>query len=376
MQTHVVELSSEIQKSFRTQKAADSVNLKIEEKSTHKLTIEADLDSKFNIGLIVGNSGSGKTTLAKKVWGEAWLENKLDEKKAIIDQFPEHFSYDDCASALTGMGLTSIPCWVRPAITLSTGQKARAEAALKFASEEKITVIDEWTSTVDRTVAKVMSHAIQKEARKSNRTLVLVGCHYDVIEWLNPDWIIDCNTQSYLDRRSMVGAFTRSDRLSFDVRECDKRSWKYFSKYHYLSPNLPGGKIFTFGLFEGDRQVGFQCFACYSMVDKKLYHSNRVVVHPDYVGFGLGIQMATVGANEMVKRGFTVKAKLTSLAMVKARQNHRNWKLREVKRMVSKSSNSPLAKSFLKKADQISAEGRNKAKLNYVKYFFYDFAPG
>lgn len=371
MQTYVVNLKCEIPQSFRTQKAGDSVNLRIDEKSQHRLEVNADLKTPYNVGLIVGNSGSGKTTLARNIFGSEWESEILDLGKPVIDQFPEAWTYDDCTRALTGIGLTSIPCWVRPAATLSNGQRCRAEAALKLSRSDGVIVIDEWTSVVDRTVAKVMSNSVQKFARKQNRSIVLLSCHYDVIEWLNPDWIIDCNTQTYEDRRAMVGAFQRSDRLRFDVRPCSKDSWKNFSKYHYLSGNLPGGKIFTYGLFEGEKQIGFQCFACYSMVDKKLYHSNRVVIHPDYVGLGLGVQMATHGAMDMVSMGYKVKAKLTSLAMVKARIGHKNWKLREVKRVTSKSDTSPIRKTS--RITTREATSRDKSKLQFVKYFFYDF---
>lgn len=368
MQNHVVVLKSDVPRSFRTQKAADSVNLRIEEKSTHRLQVSADLAAPYSVGLIVGNSGSGKTTLARQIFGSEWESPIVDKSKPIIDQFPEHFTYEECAQALTGIGLTSIPCWVRPAFTLSNGQTARAEAALRLAKSDGPIVFDEWTSVVDRTVAKVMSYSVQKYARKTQRQVVLLSCHYDVAEWLNPDWIIDCNTQTYEDRRSKVGAFERTDRLRFDVRPCDKRSWSNFSKYHYLSAKLPGGTLFTYGLFEGDKQIGFQCFACYSMTDRKLYHSNRVVVHPDYVGLGLGIRMATEGALDMARKGYRVKAKLTSLAMVKARRGHPNWRLREVRRMVTRADNSPI-RSTLK----ISGASRDASKLQNVKYYFYDF---
>ena len=40
----------------------------------------------------------------------------------------------------------------------------------------------------------------QARRRSINRQLVLISCHADVLEWLNPDWVIDCNT-----RRVMTG---------------------------------------------------------------------------------------------------------------------------------------------------------------------------
>jgi len=50
-------------------------------------------------------------------------------------------------------------------------------------------VFDEYTSVVDRDVAKVVSMVVSKTVRKENRKFVAVTCHYDVIDYLEPDWI-------------------------------------------------------------------------------------------------------------------------------------------------------------------------------------------
>ena len=124
-----------------------------------------------------------------------------------------------------GVGLSAVPCWIRPAITLSNGQKERAEIALQMAREDKLVVIDEWTSVVDRTVGKIMSECIQKWARKSEKQVVLLSCHYDVFDWLQPDWVIDCNKQTYTDRRLLRRS--RKEKLSFDIRPIGRGSWRF-----------------------------------------------------------------------------------------------------------------------------------------------------
>jgi len=206
MQNYRVELESVIPKTYRTQKAVDSVNLDVMKKSRHVLEVEADLTSPYNVGLIVGASGSGKTTLARQIFGEDCTRDVLVGETPVIEQFPKGMKYDACVEALTGVGLTSIPCWVRPAHTLSNGQRARAEAALKTATGSDVVVLDEWTSTVDRTIAQIMCAKISKQYRKGARRIVLLSCHYDVIPWLQPDWIIDCNTGSYEKKKSTGGS--------------------------------------------------------------------------------------------------------------------------------------------------------------------------
>lgn len=338
MQNYELTLVSDVSETFRCVKAANSLDIDTEKKAVHHFKVAADIESPFSIGLIVGASGSGKTTLAKSIYGEKAFETLLDDELPVIDQFPESFSYDECAAMLSGVGLTSVPCWIRPAKTLSNGQKARAECALQMSQVDRdFIVIDEWTSVVDRTVAKVMSHCIQKHARKTGKKIILLSCHYDVFEWLNPDWIIDCNKQSYIERRHLWRDFKRSERLEFNIREVDKSTWRYFSKYHYLSDKMPGGHMKTYGLFLGADQIGFQNFANYVPRRKGTVmqmHSNRVVVHPDYAGFGLGVMMATECSKMMFAAGYDVRAKFSSTPMYLARKNHPNWKLITVKRAI------------------------------------------
>jgi len=201
VKTYSLKLESPVSNSFRCQKAANALDIDTAKKSIHRFSVEADLESPFEIGLIIGSSGSGKTTLAKEIYGQDCFEEYLDLSKPVIEQFPDDLSYEDCAALLSGVGLTSVPCWIRPAHTLSNGQRARAEAALAMVADEEITVLDEWTSVVDRTVAKAMSHCVQKHARKQKKKIVLVSCHYDIADWVQPDWVIDCNHQTYQNLR-------------------------------------------------------------------------------------------------------------------------------------------------------------------------------
>lgn len=186
---------------FRCKKAANSLDIDVKKKLRHDFSVTADIEADFNVGMMVGASGSGKSTLAESIYGAEALERVLQLDKPIIEQFPEAYTYDDCARMLCGVGLSAVPCWIRPAGTLSNGQRERAEIALQMSLEKDQVVIDEWTSVVDRTVGKVMSECIQKWARKTGKRVILISCHYDVLDWLQPDWVIDCNKQEYLDRR-------------------------------------------------------------------------------------------------------------------------------------------------------------------------------
>ncbi len=203
MQAYELTLKCDPSQTFRCTKAANSVDLNIDKKLTHEFKVNADLEKDYNVGLIIGNSGSGKTTLARKIFGDDFDKPILDPDIPIIDQFNEKYTYEDCSNMLCAAGLSQVPCWIRPAKTLSNGQKARAEIALRLSNDDEIIVIDEFTSVVDRTIAKIMSHTVQKIARIKNRKIILLSCHYDIIDWLQPDWIIDCNKQEYDDFRNV-----------------------------------------------------------------------------------------------------------------------------------------------------------------------------
>jgi len=340
MQTFSVMLTSEASNTYYSRRAIDSVDLNINEKLKHELSIEANLESPYRLGLIIGASGSGKTTLAKSMFGDDCFETVLNPDLPIIDQFPEELDYDQRVAILSGIGLAQVPCWVRPVKTLSNGQKSRAEAALLMCKNE-LTIIDEWTSVVDRTVAKVMSHCLQKHARRYNKQVVVLSCHYDVIEWLNPDWIIDCNAGTYTDRRLLCRDFKRTEQLQFDIRIVGKETWKYFSKYHYLSHRSPPGFSICYGLFHGDNQIGFVAFSNYIPYsqnrklnnEKMILHANRTVIHPDYCGFGLGIKLVTEAA-KLIYLKYEIRTKFSSLPMYNARIKDPNWKLIDISRNI------------------------------------------
>lgn len=310
--------------------AANSLDIDIQKKLKHELSIDIELGN-FSVGLILGASGSGKTTLARQIFGDECFAVNIDSSKPIIDQLPGGLNYDECAGILSGIGLTSVPCWIRPIGTLSNGQRARAEAALSISTSDNLVVLDEWTSVVDRTVAKVMSHCVQKFTRRREKKIVLLSCHYDVIEWLNPDWIIDCNSQKFIDRRLLrPDERQRSEKLNFTIQAISKSTWRNFSKYHYLNDQLAGGKAFYFGLFEDLNQIGFIAYTNYvpwrDKTKPMTMHANRIVIHPDYIGLGLGICLLNETISLMKIKGYSnILIKFSSQSMLKALQRDPKW---------------------------------------------------
>lgn len=334
-------LKSDVFNTFKCQVAANSLDIDVKKKSIHHLHIDnVKIPNEWNVGLIFGASGSGKTTLATELFGKDIFKSVLNNDLPIIEQFPSEYTYEQCAALLNGIGLNSVPCWLRPVKTLSNGQRARAEAALLMCQNNEVSFIDEWTSVVDRTVAKAMSVCLNKFAKKNNKKIVILSCHYDILEWVKPDWMIDCNKQIFQLPKSQDFFFSEREQLEFQIKEIDKTSWRYFSKYHYLSDRLPGGKIFLYGLFHGDNQIGFQCFANYTPHRKGttiIYHFNRIVIHPDYNGLGLGILLINKTSELLSKKiKCKIMAKFSSTPVFKAMIKQKQWRFLGQKRTMGK----------------------------------------
>lgn len=152
----------------------------------------SNIPKDFKIGVIVGASGSGKSTLLKEFGSEdipTW-----DNTKSILSHFE---TPDEAINRLTAVGLNSIPSWYKPYNVLSNGEKFRADLARKLKSN---CVIDEYTSVVDRNVAKAASVALSRYINSNNlENIVLSTCHRDILEWLEPDWVIDTDSGEVLD---------------------------------------------------------------------------------------------------------------------------------------------------------------------------------
>ena len=61
-------------------------------------------------------------------------------------------------------------------------------------------VIDEYTSVVDRNVAKAASVSLSRYIKSNDiNNIVLSTCHRDILEWLEPDWVIDTDSGELID---------------------------------------------------------------------------------------------------------------------------------------------------------------------------------
>jgi len=162
-----------------------------------------ELNDNWQIGLIVGNSGTGKTTIAKELFNAEYITSFKYENNAVIDDMPKNKTVQEITQAFNSVGFNSVPSWIKPYFVLSNGQKMRVDLANALLSENKLIVFDEFTSVVDRDVAKISSLAIQKSIRKSDKKFIAVSCHFDIQDWLLPDWVFNTNTMEFINLKEV-----------------------------------------------------------------------------------------------------------------------------------------------------------------------------
>lgn len=179
--------------SFRAEKVKSLFNAESGHTWEHiaELPIE---DEDWQIGLIVGPSGSGKTSIGKQIWnnGIINLSEGWNENLPIVEDIAPQKSMNEVTAALSAVGLGDVPAWLRPFKVLSNGEQFRAGLARLICDAPDKVIVDEFTSVVDRQIAKIGASAFAKTWRKNGKKqIILLSCHYDIIEWLQPDWVYD-----------------------------------------------------------------------------------------------------------------------------------------------------------------------------------------
>lgn len=163
------------------------------EHSNERFQGKIEYPDDWNIGLIVGGSGTGKSSIIKELYSDYIVDNFEWTDDSVIDNMPENLKVKDIEKMFYAVGFGSVPSWLKPYNVLSNGEKMRVDLA-RALLEKDFVVFDEFTSVVDRQVAKVACIAVNKAVKKTNKKFIAVSCHKDIVEWLQPDWCFDTDT--------------------------------------------------------------------------------------------------------------------------------------------------------------------------------------
>ena len=219
---------------------------------------------------------------------------------------------------LASVGFGSPPAWLRPYWALSNGEKFRCDLARALLGSEGLVVFDEFTSVVDRRVAQVGSYAVSKAVRTRNMRLVAVSCHYDIADWLEPDWVVDMAT-CQLAR----GRLHRPE-IRVEIRREPPRVWEVFRRHHYLSAAVPQGSKCFVAYIGG-------CMAAFASVSgvigqAGLRRLSRIVVLPDFQGVGIASALRDTIAQEYAGRKLRMGITTSHPAMVRSLSASHRWR--------------------------------------------------
>lgn len=340
MASYEMTVTCPVHDSFRVQQVAGMFDVPLEAKSTQRFSVDLpDLSQPWQVGLIVGPSGSGKSTLAGRLFNEQLYQHPAwPDDRAVVDCLGE-LPIKQITGLFTAVGFSSPPSWVKPYGVLSTGERFRCDLARALArgytapsDPPPIVAFDEFTSVVDRNVARIGSAAIAKAIRAGHipTRFVAVTCHYDVAEWLEPDWIVDMATQSS-DRRLL-----RRPEICLEIVRCRSRAWTLFARHHYLSSNLNPSARCYLALWNGE-PVSF-CAMLPLIGAKRHWRISRIVTLPDYQGIGIGMKVAEAVANVHREDGHRVSITASHPAVIAHCQRSSDWRLARVMKTGSRRS--------------------------------------
>jgi len=373
-----VVVSCPVYDSFRVQQVAGLFDVPLAEKATERFEVELpDASDEWQIGLIVGPSGSGKSTIAGRAFAEQlYTGSDWPEDRAVIDCFGD-LPVRHVVELFTAVGFSSPPSWVKPYHVLSCGERFRCDlaralsvgfGALRCASRlnglaatrsgagisAPLVVFDEFTSVVDRNVAKVCSAAIAKAIRRGHipGRFVAVTCHYDVAEWLEPDWVLDMAT-GRLQRRRL-----RRPSIELTIYRCRLAAWGLFRRHHYLSGSLAPQARCYLTTWEG---VPVHFCATLPVIARKNHRRfTRIVTLPDYQGIGIGMRATEAVAALHRAEGKRINVTSSHPALIRHCQHSPLWKAINVKKSGGGRQQSNMFPAYR------NAAGRSVVSFEYV----------
>lgn len=246
-----------------------------------------DLSGDWQIGVVVGPSGSGKTSIGKVIFGNDKIHDYRKgwaHDKPIVDEIAPDGDFNEVTGALANVGLGDVPAWLRPFHVLSNGEQFRAGLARIICEKPKEVVVDEFTSVVDRQIAKIGSQAFQKAWRRTNPKgkVVLLTPHYDILNWVQPDWVFDTAT-----KRFERGNPRQRPKIRLEIFKTNSSYWKFFKPHYYLDLPMPPAAEYFVGTVDGE-------LACHvavaPMFTANAYRATRLVTMPEWQGAGVGFR--------------------------------------------------------------------------------------
>ena len=243
------------------------------------------------------------------------------EDKSLVDAFPAKLGIKEITGLLCSVGFSSPPAWQRPFRCLSNGEQFRATLARSLAEGGPLVVFDEFTSVVDRQVAQIGSAAVAKAVRARGQQFIAVTCHYDVEEWLQPDWHFDPSSGEFAWR-----SLQRRPEIRLEVVRTGAKAWQLFRRHHYLSESLACASKCFVGLVD-EQPATFTAVVHFPHAIRPGWREHRTVCLPDFQGVGLGNAMSELIAGIFAATGKPYRSVTSHPAMIRHRAKSPLWKM-------------------------------------------------
>lgn len=352
-----VVVESAISQSVRAAQVSSMFDVPASEKARLEWHGQMPIEERdWHVGLIVGPSGSGKTTIMREVFGEPAVFKW--GAASVIDDFARTHSVDAVTQICMAVGFNTIPAWLRPYRVLSNGEQFRVDLARRLLEGGDLVVCDEFTSVVDRQVAHIGAHAVQKYIRKHNRRFVGVTCHFDLEDWLQPDWVFEPATMAFRWR-----SLQRRPDLPCTIEATDWRAWEGFARFHYMSADLNHAcKCFVLRVNGIPASFLGMLFRPHPRV-RNIWGGSRGVTLPDFQGMGLQFALNDRVASAFKAKGLRVRHYPAHPGYIRSFDRSEMWRLEKPPGRVDSNRNET---STLSDGSKGSFGSRQCAVFEYV----------